>query len=113
MSPEYIQSIEEVDRAIGALIGRLKAAKLYEDTYFLLITDHGGKGKSHGGMSPVEMEVPWAITGPGIQSGNSFSAPNNNTNTAVVLAQLLGCRKLPAAWTGQIPGSIFSTNTSK
>lgn len=107
MSPEYIEAIEAADTAIGQLIDQLKAANLYQDTHFLLITDHGGKGKGHGGMSPVEMNVPWAITGPGIQKGQIFTEPNNNTNTAVVLAHLFGCKDLPGSWVGQVPESIF------
>lgn len=110
MSPEYIASIETADTAIGQLIEQLNAADLYEDTHFLLITDHGGTAKGHGGMSPVEMEVPWAIRGPGIRSSHQFSAPNNNTNTAVVIARLFNLQQLPASWTGQIPHGIFSND---
>jgi predicted AlkP superfamily pyrophosphatase or phosphodiesterase len=108
MSPEYIQAIEAADVAIGQLIDQLKTAGLYEDTHFLLITDHGGKGKGHGGMSPVEMNVPWAISGPGIQKGQILTEPNNNTNTAVVIAHLFGCKNVPKSWVGQIPASIFT-----
>lgn len=107
MSPEYIRSIEEADTAIGKLINALKEKNIFEDTHFLLITDHGGKGHGHGGVSEVEMNVPWAIVGPRIHNSDGFDAPNNNTNTARVIAELFQCKELPESWVGQIPGVIF------
>nr|WP_233164211.1 alkaline phosphatase [Snuella sedimenti] len=107
MSPEYITAIEEADKAIGELVADLKSEGLYKDTHFLLITDHGGKENGHGGMSPVEMNVPWAVTGPGIKKGALLTEPNNNTNTAAVIMRLFGFSETPKAWVGEVPESIF------
>lgn len=107
MSPQYISAIEEADKAIGKLIDDLKSAQLYEDTHFILITDHGGKDEGHGGFTPVEMEVPWAISGLGIQKGKMLSEPNNNTNTAVVILRLFDIHEIPKSWVGEVPESIF------
>lgn len=54
MSPQYISAIESADGAIGVFLDKLKAAHLYHNTYFMLITDHGGIGKGHGGTSMPE-----------------------------------------------------------
>lgn len=107
MSPQYITALEDADKAIGDLVNKLKAEGLYKDTHFFLITDHGGKGNGHGGMSPVEMTVPWAITGPGIEKGKVLEEPNNNTNTATVILRLFGFKEQPKAWTGEVPEFIF------
>ncbi|MGY0406962.1 MAG: alkaline phosphatase family protein [Polaribacter sp.] len=107
MSPQYITAIENADIAIGKLVAKLKADGLYNDTHFFLITDHGGKGNGHGGMSPVEMTVPWAVTGPGIKKGKILKEPNNNTNTAAVILRLFGIPEMPKAWVGEVPESIF------
>lgn len=109
MSPEYITALEEADIKIGELIDGLKEAGVYNDTHFFLITDHGGVEKSHGGMSQAEMLVPWAVTGPGIKKDAKMSDPNNNTNTAVVIARLFGCDNIPKSWVGQVPEFIFET----
>lgn len=106
MSPEYIRSIEEADAAIGAFLRRLKAAGLYEGTHFFFLTDHGGKGYGHGGVSPDEMVVPWGITGPGIKEGFRISEPNNTVNTAATILRLFKVDK-PLPWTGEVPESIF------
>lgn len=70
MSPEYIRSVEEADREIGRFLGKLKAEGLYEDTYFMFLSDHGGIHYGHGGVTTDEMIVPWGITGPGIKKRN-------------------------------------------
>ena len=67
MSDKYINSIEEADIHIGELIDKMKEKDLYEDTHFLFLTDHGGIKKSHGGVTPNEMIVPWSINGPKIK----------------------------------------------
>lgn len=108
MSPEYIKSIEEIDVEIGKFINKLKSSGLYENTNFLLITDHGGTRTSgHGGLSVEEMEVPWAITGPSIVKGKTLSEPNSNANTAKVIATIFECNKTPLSWIGKVPMSIF------
>ncbi|MET0946248.1 MAG: alkaline phosphatase family protein [Flavobacterium sp.] len=112
MSREYITAIEEADKGIGELINNLKSEGLYDDTHFMLITDHGGNGYGHGGMSPAEMQVPWAVTGPGIEKGKILAEPSNNTDTGVVILRLFGFMDKPKAWTGEVPESIFENNQS-
>ena len=107
MTPQYIQAIEAADLAIGKLIDQLKTANLYKNTHLLLITDHGGINKNHGGVSMNEMQVPWAITGPQIKKKGLITAYNSNKNTALVLARIFGIKELPDSWTGSIPKGIF------
>jgi predicted AlkP superfamily pyrophosphatase or phosphodiesterase len=108
MSPEYINAIEEVDAEIGNFINELKSSGLYNDTNFLLITDHGGtRSSGHGGLSKEEMEVPWGITGPGVAKGKILDEPNSNANTARVIAFLFGCNNIPKSWIGKVPESVF------
>lgn len=107
MSPEYIKAVEDADVAIGGLLDKLKAEKLYTNTHFILMTDHGGIGNGHGGTSMSEMQVPWAITGPQIKKLGLITEPNSNKNTALVIAHIFGCKDLPKSWTGVAPQSIF------
>lgn len=107
MTPEYIKSIEAADVEIGILLDKLKAAGLYNDLHFMLITDHGGTGKGHGGITMNEMQVPWAITGPKIKKMGAMTEFNSNKNTSLVLAKIFGVRNIPASWTGTAPKTIF------
>lgn len=106
MSPEYIRSIEEADVAIGDFLERLKAAGLYEDTHFFFLSDHGGIGYGHGGLTPDEMFVPWGIVGPGIKRGFTITEPNNTVNTASTILHLFRVDQ-PLCWTGEVPESVF------
>ncbi len=106
MSPQYISSIESADTAIGVFLNKLKSEKLYDDTHFILITDHGGDPKTgHGGVSMEEMQVPWAITGPQIKKLGLTEMHNSNKNTALVIAKIFGVRRkaIPESWTGLVP----------
>lgn len=105
-SKEYIQSIEEADVHIGVLLDKLKADNLYKDTYFMFLSDHGGIGYEHGGMTPQEMIVPWSITGPGIKKDFLITEPNNSVNTASTILHLFKVKQ-PLSWTGEVPESIF------
>lgn len=105
MSEEYIKSIEEADTQIGIFIENMKKAGLYEDTYFMFLSDHGGIGYGHGGLSVDEMIVPWGIVGPKIQSGK-MKEPNNTVNTAATILYLFKVKK-PLSWIGEVPSSIF------
>lgn len=106
MSTEYIQSIEDADKQIGIFIENMKKQDLFEDTYFMFLTDHGGINKGHGGFTVDEMEVPWGIVGPKIKSGFKLRHPNNTMNTASVILHLFNVQQ-PHSWSGQLPKSIF------
>lgn len=107
MSPEYITAIEESDAAFGKVLDGLEAEGMLADTHFLFLTDHGGKGYNHGGVSPEEMVVPWGIVGPGIRQGHDL-ALNDTVNTAPILLRLFGAAETPAHWTGRVPEEIFA-----
>lgn len=106
MSPEYIRSIEEADVEIGKFIEKMKQEDLYDDTHFMFLSDHGGVGYGHGGVSTDEMIVPWGITGPRITQGIKMKEANNTVNTAAVILRLFRVEQ-PLCWTGEVPVSIF------
>jgi len=106
MSPEYIRSIEDGDVQVGRLVAWLKQEGLYEDSHIMFITDHGGVGKRHGGVSKEEMIVPWGLRGPGIKKGFTITEANNTVNTASTVLRLFGVDQ-PLCWTGEVPESIF------
>lgn len=110
MSSQYISAIESADTAIGIFLDKLRSANLYNDTHFILITDHGGNPKTgHGGTSMDEMLVPWAATGPQIKKMRLTDMYNSNKNTALVIAKIFGIKekKIPKSWTGILPKQIF------
>ena len=106
MSDQYISSIEEADIEIGNFIKKMKTADLYDDTYFMFVSDHGGINYGHGGVSHNEMIVPWGITGPKVRKGIKMDEPNNTVNTSAVILRIFKVKQ-PAAWIGKVPESVF------
>lgn len=49
--PEYISAIERADKLVGQLTAAMKGRKTFadEDWLVIVVSDHGGKGKGHGG----------------------------------------------------------------
>lgn len=107
MSPQYIKSIEEVDEAVGKLVEQMKAEGLFEGTHFFFLTDHGGVGNGHGGVSKAEMIVPWGIVGPGIRRGHILTEVTDTINTAPTICRLFGVEKLPQCWQGKVVTEAF------
>lgn len=103
---DYYQSIADMDAEIGKIITVLKETGMYSTTCIMVVSDHGGIGKGHGGESRIEMEVPWIISGPGIAKNRLLVMPNDQANTAVTIAKLLGL-KAPVEWIGRVNKEAF------
>ncbi|HTL58604.1 MAG TPA: alkaline phosphatase [Candidatus Limnocylindrales bacterium] len=99
-SPEYFETVAEVDGLIGDLLEALSRAGIREQTVVLMTADHGGKAKSHGGPTMEELEIPWIIAGPGIRRGHEIKSPVNTYDTAATIAHLFGV-KPPEGWIAQ------------
>jgi hypothetical protein len=106
-TPEYYASVEEADRLIGQVLDGIKAAGIAEKTVVLITSDHGGKGKGHGGSTMGEIEIPWIINGPGVARGKEIQAPVNTYDTAATVALVLGLTP-PECWIARPVRSAFS-----
>lgn len=106
MSPEYIAAVEAADAEVGRMVERLEESGMLESTNFMFISDHGGTGYGHGGVTETEMVVPWMIAGPDIKEGFEITEPNNTVNTAATVLHLFGVEE-PDCWTGEVPMSIY------
>ena len=93
--------VEEADVEIGRFLEKMKREGLYDDTYFMFLSDHGGIEYGHGGVSMDEMIVPWGIKGPGITKGLKMEEPNNTVNTGSVILHLFKVKQ-PSDWTGKV-----------
>jgi len=64
-NPSYIQAIENVDNKVGTVLNALHARTNYanEDWLVLVITDHGGIGTGHGGITYEERHIWWIASG--------------------------------------------------
>jgi predicted AlkP superfamily pyrophosphatase or phosphodiesterase len=103
---EYITAIERVDQSIGKIIKAVKHAHMLESTVFVIISDHGGIGKGHGGSTPQEVNVPFVISGSGIKKGHHIISLVNNYDLSPTIAKMLNA-KVPDCWKGKVVEEIF------
>lgn len=79
-NPAYIQSIENNDANIGTVLNALYARPNYanEDWLILVITDHGGIGTGHGGITYEERHIWWIASGASV-AHQQITAPDPGT----------------------------------
>jgi 3',5'-cyclic AMP phosphodiesterase CpdA len=110
-SPQYFQTVEEIDALIGNLLAALTEAGIRDQTIVVVTADHGGKGKSHGGMTMDELEIPLILNGPGIKKGHELAGAVNTYDLAPTLARIFQIEP-PACWIGQPVVDAFIPETT-
>jgi hypothetical protein len=98
-SREYNKAVTEADGYIGEIEAMLRTAGALDETYVLVTSDHGGKGREHGKNSLVEIQIPWILTGPGVRAGR-VAAPVYTFDTAATVAWILNVNT-PDCWIGR------------
>jgi predicted AlkP superfamily pyrophosphatase or phosphodiesterase len=101
-SAEYRRAVAEHDALIGRFVDMVREAGEESRTVFVVVADHGGTGKRHGGATLAEIEIPLLIAGPGVRAGE-LAGPVNIQDVAGTLAALYKL-KAPACWEGKAVG---------
>jgi predicted AlkP superfamily pyrophosphatase or phosphodiesterase len=105
-SPEYIAAVEKTDRMVGQIRALVQSMGIERSTNILLTADHGGTGRSHGGLTMAETEIPWILAGNHVLKDHELTAPIMQYDTAATMAYILGLRP-DACWRGQAVRSAF------
>ncbi len=105
-TPAYYNVLASIDIQIGRLIQALKDAGIYDDTIIIVTADHGGIGRSHGGQTLLEMEIPYIICGKGVKSGMTITDTVIQYDTAATIAHILGLQQ-PQCWRGLPTYCVF------
>lgn len=108
MSKPYLKAVEDVDRAIGTIIKGFKDLELYEKTTFIITSDHGGHGTTHGTTMPEDMTIPWIAAGPGIKTGYNIKRPVSLMDTAATVMRAFGITDYYVEWKSRAIEEIFS-----
>ena len=103
---EYYAKMEELDACLGEILGAIKEAGIYDDSIFIITSDHGGINTSHGGRSLMEMDTPFVIAGKNVKKGGEFSEAMMQYDTAATIAEAFGL-KTPQLWRGQSMSQVF------
>jgi hypothetical protein len=99
-SPEFTNACVNVDANLGKFMTALKASPMWKDTAVLFVADHGGLGKSHGGVEDIRvLEIPFIVSGPAAK-GLRLGEPMMLEDVSPTIAALLGL-DIPSAWRGR------------
>ena len=107
-TPGHLGQIEKTDALIGAVLDAYKEAGIYDETLFLVLADHGGIRRGHGGYTDEEKYVFFGAAGRGIVSSQIRFARTIDIAATVLYA--LGAPLPPydpKAFSSQIPEGLF------
>ena len=91
---------------MGRIVQATKDAGIFENTIFIITSDHGGKENGHGGKTLLEMETPFIIYGKGIKEGYQITDVMMQFDVAATIAEIFHLKR-PQAWRGQPITSVF------
>jgi predicted AlkP superfamily pyrophosphatase or phosphodiesterase len=106
---EYYEAVDVADTLIGKVLDAVQKAGVSDSTLVLVTADHGGKGKSHGGATMGELEIPWILVGPGVKKSHELKKPLNTYDTALTVSYTFGLKPHPA-WIGKPVLEAFEKN---
>lgn len=104
---QYHRAVSVADEQIAEMLGTLTEAELVEDSLVMVISDHGGIGRGHGGDSPQELEIPLILWGRGVVPELILGAQMRPRDTAPTIAYALGLAT-PDCWTGTAAAAAFN-----
>ena len=99
----HLKKITQQDRWIRLLYDTYADLGLLEDTLFIVTTDHGGLGTSHGGDSEAEMKIMFAAAGKTVEKGTIGEMGIRDTAS---IALGLSAHQ-PESWTARVPSGLF------
>lgn len=105
-TPEYYEKLAELDGYIGEFIQAAKDAGIYDNTIFIVTSDHGGIDKDHGGKTMMEMETPFIIAGKGIKATGEFNESMMQYDVAPTIIEIFNL-KGPQVWVGRSMSQVF------
>ena len=105
-SADYYARLTELDGYIAIIEQAVKDAGIYEDTVFVLSSDHGGVFWGHGFFSRDERRIPLIIYGKNIKEGYVIKSPGKIYNITPTMAAILGLR-IPSEWMGKPLLEVF------
>ncbi len=99
-SKEYEEATETADKVVGELVQAVKKSPMNGKMVIIFASDHGGKGKNHGGPTLNEVRTPFIISGPGIKKDHEIKDSAVLYDITATIAKLLEIKQ-PQVWTGR------------
>lgn len=106
-STKYLEQIKKMDSQIEDILKAIDKRGWRDSSLVIMVTDHGGIGKSHGGEDPKEVNVFMAVRGPGIKPGSEIKSERENgelfnMDCATIILKVLGVN-IPDNFDAKLP----------
>ncbi len=112
----YDAEIRQLDDVLGRFFAWLQGEGLFEQTLFVVTSDHGEEFQEHGGLLHGRtqyqevLRIPLILAGPGIPAGTTVSTPVHGVDVTPTLLARMGIRSrqardgidLTPAWSGGV-----------
>lgn len=105
-SEEYMTKVQQLDSYLGKLVEAVKEAGIMDETVIIVVADHGGINKGHGGKTMNEMQTPLVFYGKGIKKGYQITQSTMGYDIAATIAYMLKVKQ-PQVWIARPITSIF------
>ena len=105
-SKAYYDKLTELDGFIGIIEQAVRDAGVYDDTVFILASDHGGALWGHGFNLSSHRRIPLVIYGRNIREGFTIPSPLSICDIAPTMAAILGL-EVPPEWKSRVLTEIF------
>jgi predicted AlkP superfamily pyrophosphatase or phosphodiesterase len=105
-SGEYLTAVAKADSLAGHIMESIRQAGMADNTLVMVVSDHGGIGRGHGGETTEEASVPIIYYGKGIKKSCTVQQTVYMYDVAASIAFALNL-KVPQAWTGRPSLSAF------
>lgn len=105
-TPPYYAKMKELDGYIGQILLAVKEAGIWDDTIFIITSDHGGIEKNHGGKTMAEMETPYIMAGKNVKENHQIDNSMMQYDVAATIAYIFGLSQ-PQVWIGRPMAESF------
>jgi len=105
-SDDYLKVVANCDSLIGRIMESIHQAGMENNTLVIIVSDHGGFLKGHGGESTDEANVPFIYWGKGVKKNYTVLQTVYVFDVAANAAFALNL-KMPHAWTGRPTFAAF------
>jgi arylsulfatase A-like enzyme len=100
MSRRYLEYIARTDRCMGTVMTSIEQRADRDRVLVIVSADHGGHGRRHGTLYPLDLHIPWIAWGARVVRGD-FDTPVRTTDTAATAMAALGL-DVPGELTGHV-----------
>jgi len=105
-STAYYDKLTQLDGYLKQIIQAVEEAGIMEETVIMVVSDHGGIDKGHGGKTMEEMQIPVVFYGKGIKKDFVVSESTMIYDIAGTLAYMLEVTQ-PQVWIARPILSVF------